>query len=54
MDLKARAKKIKTDIPAVFLALKDNETSWNVTKCYLKICGKMVSRRNGIIQFQLY
>lgn len=26
MDLKARAKKLKTDIPAVFLALKDKET----------------------------
>ena len=28
MDLKARAKKLKTDIPAIFLALKDKETSW--------------------------
>ena len=27
MDLKARAKKLKTDIPAIFLALKDKETS---------------------------
>lgn len=26
MDLKVRAKKLKTDIPAVFLALKDKET----------------------------
>ena len=26
MDLKARAKKLKTDIPALFLALKDKET----------------------------
>ena len=26
MDLKQRAKKLKTDIPAIFLALKDNET----------------------------
>ena len=26
MDLKARAKNLKTDIPAVFLALKDKET----------------------------
>lgn len=26
MDLKARAKKIKTDIPALFLALKDRDT----------------------------
>lgn len=26
MDLKAKAKKLKTDIPAVFLALKDKET----------------------------
>ncbi len=26
MDLKARAEKLKTDIPAVFLALKDKET----------------------------
>ncbi len=26
MDLKARAKKLKTDIPALFLALKDKKT----------------------------
>lgn len=26
MDLKARARKLKTNIPTVFLALKDNET----------------------------
>lgn len=26
MNLKERAKKLKTDIPAIFLALKDNET----------------------------
>ncbi|MDY3828016.1 MAG: DUF1232 domain-containing protein, partial [Clostridium sp.] len=26
MDLKARANKLKTDIPALFLALKDKET----------------------------
>lgn len=26
MDLQARAKKLKTDIPALFLALKDKET----------------------------
>lgn len=26
MDLKARAKKLKTDIPALFLSLKDKET----------------------------
>lgn len=26
MDLKARAKKLKTDIPALFLALKDKQT----------------------------
>lgn len=26
MDLKARAKKLKTDIPALFLAIKDNDT----------------------------
>ena len=26
MDLKARAKKLKTDIPALFLALKDEKT----------------------------
>lgn len=26
MDLKARTKKLKTDIPALFLALKDKET----------------------------
>ena len=28
MDLKARAKQLKTDIPAVFLALKRKETPW--------------------------
>ena len=28
MDLKARAKKLKTDIHAIFLALQDKETSW--------------------------
>lgn len=27
MDLKARAKKLKMDIPAIFLALKDKDTS---------------------------
>ena len=27
MDIKARAKKLKTDIPAIFLALKDKDTS---------------------------
>ena len=27
MDLKSRAKKLKTDIPAIFLALKDKDTS---------------------------
>lgn len=26
MDIKARAKKLKTDIPALFLALKDGDT----------------------------
>lgn len=28
MDLKSRAKKLKTDIPAVYLALKKKETPW--------------------------
>ena len=28
MDLKARAKQLKTDIPAVFLVLKKRETPW--------------------------
>lgn len=28
MDLKARAKQLKTDLPAVFLALKHKETPW--------------------------
>ena len=28
MKLKERAKKLKTDIPAVFLALKDKKTPW--------------------------
>ena len=27
MDVKAQAKKLKTDIPAIFLALKDRDTS---------------------------
>ena len=27
MDLKLRAKKLKTDVPAIFLALKDKDTS---------------------------
>ena len=27
MDLKSRAKKLKTDIPAIFLTLKDKDTS---------------------------
>lgn len=27
MDVKARAKQLKTDIPAIFLALKDKDTS---------------------------
>lgn len=30
MDLKARAKQLKTDLPAVFLALKRKETPWTV------------------------
>lgn len=28
MDLKSRAKKLKTDIPAVYLAMKEKETPW--------------------------
>ena len=28
MSLKERAKKLKTDVPAVFLALKDKKTPW--------------------------
>jgi uncharacterized membrane protein YkvA (DUF1232 family) len=28
MDLKSRAKKLKTDIPAVYLAMKKKETPW--------------------------
>lgn len=28
MNLKQRSKQLKSDIPAVFLALKDKETSW--------------------------
>ena len=28
MRLKARAKQLKTDVPAVFLALKDHKTPW--------------------------
>ena len=37
MDLKARAKKLKTDVPAVFLALKDRRTPW-----YAKIIAAIV------------
>ncbi len=37
MDLKERAKKLKTDIPAVFLALKDRRTPW-----YAKILAAVV------------
>lgn len=37
MDLKERAKKLKTDIPAVFLALKDRQTPW-----YAKILAAVV------------
>ena len=33
MSLKERAKKLKSDIPAVFLALKAKETPW-----YAKVC----------------
>lgn len=33
MNLKDRAKKLKSDIPAVFLALKAKETPW-----YAKVC----------------
>ena len=29
MDLKKRAEKLKTDIPAIFLALKDKDTPLN-------------------------
>jgi hypothetical protein len=34
MDLKQKAKKLKTDIPAIFLALKHKDTPITV-----KICG---------------
>lgn len=37
MKLKERAKKLKTDIPAVFLALKDKRTPW-----YAKIFAAIV------------
>lgn len=37
MNLKERAKKLKTDIPAVFLALKDRQTPW-----YAKILAAVV------------
>ena len=35
--LKDRAKKLKTDIPAVFLALKDKQTPW-----YAKILAAII------------
>ena len=37
MNLKERAKKLKTDVPAVFLALKRKETPW-----YAKIMAAIV------------
>ena len=37
MSLKDRAKRLKTDIPAVFLALKDKKTPW-----YAKAVGALV------------
>ena len=37
MDLRERAKKLKTDVPAVFLALKKKETPW-----YAKIMAAIV------------
>jgi len=36
--LKVRAKKLKTDIPAVFLALKDKRTPW-----YAKILAAVIA-----------
>ena len=36
--LKERAKKLKTDIPAVFLALKDKRTPW-----YAKILAAVIA-----------
>ena len=36
MNLKERAKQLKTDIPAVFLALKARETPW-----YAKVCAAL-------------
>ena len=37
MNLKERAKNLKTDIPAVFLALKDGKTPW-----YAKVLAESV------------
>jgi len=37
LNLKERAQKLKTDIPAVFLALKKNETPW-----YAKVTAAIV------------
>jgi uncharacterized membrane protein YkvA (DUF1232 family) len=36
MKLKERAKQLQTDIPAVFLALKDRKTPW-----YAKVCAAL-------------
>ena len=36
MTLKERARKLKTDVPAVFLALKRRETPW-----YAKVCAAL-------------
>ena len=42
MDLKSRAKKLKTDIPALFLALKDGDTPM-ITSILAMNCGPLSS-----------
>ncbi len=70
MKIKERAVKLKLQIPAVFLALKDRRTPWyakvlaGITVAYAfspdkvwnvpKICGVAGNRKNGILRFLLY
>lgn len=49
MDLKDRVRRLQSDIPAVFIALRKNETP-----VIVKICEVMESLRNVILQYQLY
>lgn len=48
MNLKERARKLKTDIPANLFP----KMYWKETKNSQKVCGKMENLRNGIMQYQ--